>query len=242
LRLETPALVRIDGEIRLNGGNGGDSKGSSTYNDGSCDADCLPTQGCANGICQPKGGGSFGGSGGGGSGGALIVRSNGLRADGLLQAIGGETGELSQGGGCQADPAAEIPIPGQGRGGRGAPGRLRIETQTPTGSVQVANGSFSRGELALDYGLEALSTWYPLNGPDSVLQSAIAVGLGSTDQLLLQTATSEDPADASEWHTDPSQLPPGSLVRFRVVFSVPIPGKELTVIELLKFDYGVPLT
>lgn len=243
LRLETPGLVRLDGTILLNGGPGGDSLGSGDFNDGSCQ-DCPADEGCVNGQCNPKSAGSFGGSGGGGSGGGMLVRSNALRAEGLLQAIGGGSGTLKQGGGCAADPSAKNPLPGQGRGGRGSVGRIRIETPTPTGSVLVSDGTFSRGDTEAAFGLVAQSTWYPLDHPGSKLTSATATGLGLGDELKVQMAPlgaggKVDDSNASSWKINPAALPTGGFVRFRIDFAAP-DGADKTEVDSVSIEYIHP--
>ncbi len=234
LHLETAGLVQIDGEIYLNGGDGGDSRGASEFNDGTCGSDCV--KGCHQGVCEPVGGGSFGGSGGGGSGGALRIRAKALRATGLLEARGGSTGRLSQGGGCPVDPDATDPKPGQGRGGRGSAGRMRIETKSPTGSILIGEGTFSRGKTTPTYQTLAVSRWYPLATKKTLVASATAIGLGEGDALELSVTPalgdgSPDAALASTWSAAPATLPAAAFVRFRIQLKAPEPEEAASVIE-----------
>ena len=239
LHFESTGLVRIDGIIRLNGGNGGDNLGASEVNDGTCGPGC--DKGCYQGTCGPTGGGSFGGSGGGGSGGAFRVRAQALRAEGLLEARGGGTGTLSQGGGCGLDPSAADPLPGQGRGGRGSPGRIRIETSSPTGSVVIGEGSFSHGKTEPKYGTLGQSTWYPMKTKKSHVSGIVAQGLGPADVLEVSVAPAGpegQPNDgiASPWTDQPATLPAGAFVRFRVQLALPKPGKSASTIDEVIID------
>jgi hypothetical protein len=242
LRIETPGLVRLDGALLLDGGDGGDSLGASDWDDQTCAASCPAGDGCAKGVCNPTGSGSFGGSGGGGSGGALLVRAGALRAEGVVKARGGGSGTLSQGGGCAADPDASNPLPGQGRGGRGSPGRLRIETETPAGSVLIDGGSFSRGEADPGWGVVAQSGWYALGGSEIWVLSAVATGLGPSDALWLQVATDAAgaPGVASAWEQDPSALPTGGWARFRIDFAVPSAADPIPAVDQVTLQYAAP--
>lgn len=243
LRLETPGLLLMDGTIELNGGDGGDSVGSSEYDDGTC-GNCNGA--CMAGICYPGGGGSFGGSGGGGSGGTLLLRAVGVRAGGSFRAIGGKSGTLSQGGGCPVDPGAKNPTPGQGRGGSGAPGRIRVETEVPLGAIVIADGLFSSTETVTSTGLHAQSLWYALPEADTVVTAFDVQGLGAWDKAQLQSApaTPGDEVDLenlSSWEWEPALLPPGGYVRFRVALSPPGDGGLSSVIEWVSiaFEYQV---
>ena len=265
LQLETPGLVRIDGTVRLNGGDGGDSQGASKYkdgtceedckgacvdgvcyssNDGTCNSDCSSSSGCINGICY-KNGGSFGGSGGGGSGGGLLIRGAGLRADGTLQARGGGSGKLNQTGGCKVDPDNETPLPGQSRGGLGSAGRIRIETQSSTGSILIDEGSFQRLAVEPVYGTYAESHWYALADADATVTGVTMDGGSALDVLNLQVAPAGadgqvNENQASPWSVGVEGLPTGAFVRFRL--HLPEPGSSGTssVIETLSIAYQYP--
>ena len=236
LRLQAPGLVRVDGIVRLNGGDGGDSQGASDFNDGTCGPECPG--GCYEGICEPKGGGSFGGSGGGGSGGALYIKAQAIRAEGLLLAEGGGSGTLSQGGGCAVDPDAALP--GQGRGGRGSPGRIRIETLTPTGSVAIGNGTFTRSTTDPSWGTTAQSLWYPMPPGARVIWAA-AQGASIDEPLLLQVTASTPGGDADEeaaspWAADWETLPTGAFVRFRIELLAPEGDDVGTIVNEVQIE------
>ena len=230
----------MTGAIRLNGGNGGDSLGASEFNDGTCGPACE--DGCADGVCNPAGSGSFGGSGGGGSGGALLVRAAALRATGLVQAVGGYTGTLSQGGGCPVNPAAKNPVPGQGRGGRGADGRIRIETQVSMGAILVGDGLFSTTEVVVSAGGYAESLWYSLPHDETVITSFEATGLGIADSFEVRTAPADvgdapAPGTESPWSATPGDLPPGAFASFRIQLDVSALPDPATVVEAVTLSY-----
>jgi len=163
-----------------------------------------------------------------------------------MNALGGGSGKLSQGGGCPEDPDNANPLPGQGRGGKGSPGRLRIETQQPTGSVLIQKGTFSRAQTQPEYGLLAQSKWYALNDADSVAWTAIGQGLKPDETLSVQTTTANpdgtpDPAQASAWSEDLSVLPPGGFLRFRVQLVAPTGGALPSTVTQVKIEYLSPL-
>jgi hypothetical protein len=237
LQLETPGQFLASGALLLNGGDGGDNWGAGTYNDGTCGAGC--TEGCFEGQCNPTNGGSFGGSGGGGSGGALLVRAHSVRTLGWISAVGGATGTLSQGGGCPEDPNAELPIPGQGRGGRGSPGRIRIETDAKMGSILAGEGFFSTDKVASSSGAVGMSTWYTLPATNARIVATDVPGLGPLDlfeyQVAPQTGGLPDEAQASTWQLGPAVSQLAAYARFRITFNVPVPPEESGVVESVTF-------
>ncbi len=240
LRIETLGQIEMTGDIRLNGGSGGDNLGGSDFNDGSCGPGC--TEGCCKGICDPPGGGSFGGSGGGGSGGALLFRAVALRANGVVEAVGGGSGELSQGGGCPVNPNAKDPIPGQGRGGSGSPGRIRVETEIPMGAILVGDGGFSTSEVVVFAGGYAESLWYPLPAPETVITAVEATGLGLADSFEVRTAPDDlgdepVPGTESPWTADPAALPPGGFVSFRIQLDISMIPDPASVVEAVVMSY-----
>ena len=266
VHLETPGLVRVDGRIELNGGDGGDSLGASKFddgtcgsdctggcfegicwkaNDGTCSPDCSSSAGCYEGVCYTSTG-SFGGSGGGGSGGALRIRAAGLRADGTLEAMGGETGTLNQSGGCAVDPNDENPLPGQGRGGRGSVGRFRIETLSATGSVLIGDGSFSRGAIDPSFGTYAESLWVALESDDCVLTAIETIGGSPLDIVNVQVAPADvdgqvDESNASGWAVDPATLPVAAFVRFRMHLAEPSDSNPGSVVDDVIIHYRYPV-
>ena len=245
LRIETPGQVEMTGDIRMNGGDGGDNMGASDFDDGTCDPSCE--DGCADGVCDPSGGGSFGGSGGGGSGGALLIRAAALRATGSVQAVGGYTGNLSQGGGCPVNPAAKDPVPGQGRGGRGADGRIRIETEVTMGAILAGEGVFSTTEVVVSAGGYAESLWYPLPSPLTGITGVEATGLGPADSIEVRTAPADvgdEPAPGTEsaWSTTPAGLPPGGFVSFRIQLDISGLPDPATVVEAVTLSYQYEVT
>ncbi|MFH1533141.1 MAG: hypothetical protein ABIK09_20635 [Pseudomonadota bacterium] len=242
LRIETPGQIEMTGDIHLDGGDGGDNMGASDFDDGTCGPACE--DGCADGVCNPSGGGSFGGSGGGGSGGALLIRAAALRATGSVTAVGGITGILSQGGGCPVNPAAKDPVPGQGRGGSGADGRIRIETQISMGAILIGDGVFDTTEVVVSAGGYAESRWYVLPHPETVLTGFEASGLGPADSFEVRTApedVGDEPAPGTEsaWSTAPGSLPPGAFVSFRIQLDVSGLPDPVTVVEAVTLSYQV---
>lgn len=240
LSLETPGMVMLNGTVHMIGGDGGDNWGASTFNDGTCGENCE--DGCAQGICNPSGGGSFGGSGGGGSGGALFVRATSVRATGWVKAVGGKTGILSQGGGCPVDPDAHNPLPGQGRGGRGSDGRIRIETSVPLGAIAVGDGYFTTSNVIPSGGTFAQSVWYEFPEADTAVTGITADGLGGWDVLELQSAGSGPSGDVDEgsaglWAESPGKLDKGAFVRFRVDFQPPQPPQLGSIIDSVVIDW-----
>jgi hypothetical protein len=239
LRLETSGEFLVSGNIRLNGGNGGDSLGAGDNDDGTCGPGC--TEGCYKGQCNPMSGGSFGGSGGGGSGGALIIRSHSVRTMGLIEARGGKTGTLSQGGGCPVDPTVEVPPPGQGRGGTGSPGRIRVEADAPLGSILIGTGPFSTGTVSVPSGTTAVSVWYPLPDKKTAVTLVEALGLGAADSLEVRTTTGSNgqpnEGAASPWLPFGDLPPAGAFVRFRTELALPVPPDPASKVESVRFSH-----
>lgn len=240
LALVTPGMVMLNGTIRMDGGDGGDNKGSSSFNDGTCAPEC--DGGCAAGVCNPPGGGSFGGSGGGGSGGGLLIRASGVRATGWVSAVGGWTGKLTQGGGCTVNPDAHDPLPGQGRGGRGSPGRIRVETTVALGAVAVGDGFFTTSNVIPTAGTFAQSLWYPLDGNGSRVAESLVDGAGALDEFQYQTAWEypEGEVDAGSvgpWESWAPDLSEGAFVRFRVEMDPPQPPQMGSVIESVTLSW-----
>jgi hypothetical protein len=218
VHLQTSATLLMKGSIRTNGGIGGDNVGSGN-------------------------GGSFGAGGGGGSGGAILVKAHSVRDYGVYEAVGGEAGDIMQGGGCGYTPE----IPGQGRGGRGGAGRIRFETDIPVGFVYPIDGSFAVGESAAEYGKKALSLFYdtgvecPNFGVPSILPAELAGKMLLSFQGAPALGESPDEANATVWTSDINGADCYRFVRFSVEFKSWGPAEPLPALEGITLPYSYSL-
>ncbi len=218
VHLQTSSMLLMKGTIRTNGGVGGENVGSGN-------------------------GGSFGAGGGGGSGGAILVKAHSVRDYGVYEAIGGEAGDLMQGGGC----SSTVDVPGQGRGGRGGAGRLRFETDVPIGFVYPIDGSFAVAEYAAEYEKKALSLFYdtgvecPDFGEAIILPAEVAGKLLLSFQGAPALGESPDEANATMWSSDINSADCYRFVRFSVEFKAWGPLEPLPALDGITLPYSYSL-
>jgi hypothetical protein len=218
VHLQTSSMLLMKGTIRTNGGIGGDNAPSGN-------------------------GGSFGAGGGGGSGGAILVKAHSVRDYGIYEAIGGEAGDIMQGGGCGYTPE----IPGQGRGGRGGAGRIRFETDVPVGFVYPMDGSFQVAEYSADYEMEAVSLFYdtgvecPDYGEPMILPAELAGKILLSFQGAPALGDNPDEANATGWESNINGADCNRFVRFSVEFKTWGPAEPVPALDGITLPYSYSL-